>query len=90
MGPPDVKAVEGALENLRALHAEVDEQAGELAARHPGRLRCGRGCAACCIERPAQSVRKGPASIAVTRMPKGASSSTRASLSASRAYLVVE
>ena len=33
---------------LRALHDEVDARAGELALRHVGRLRCGRGCSACC------------------------------------------
>jgi uncharacterized protein len=33
---------------LRALHDEVDARAGALARRHVGRLRCGRGCSACC------------------------------------------
>ena len=35
---------------LRRLHAEVDRAAGALAERHRGRLRCGRGCAACCVD----------------------------------------
>lgn len=38
------------LEALIALHAEVDRAAGETAARHPGRLQCRRGCAACCVD----------------------------------------
>ncbi|HXK25639.1 MAG TPA: YkgJ family cysteine cluster protein [Myxococcota bacterium] len=33
---------------LRALHDEVDARASALARRHVGRLRCGRGCSACC------------------------------------------
>lgn len=35
---------------LRALHEEVDEAAAARAARHPGRLRCGRGCSGCCVD----------------------------------------
>jgi hypothetical protein len=35
---------------LHRLHEEVDRAAGALAARHAGRLRCGRGCAACCVD----------------------------------------
>jgi hypothetical protein len=35
---------------LRAFHAEVDRAAGALAARHRARLRCGRGCHACCSD----------------------------------------
>jgi hypothetical protein len=35
---------------LRAIHAEVDASASALAARHAGRLRCGRGCSACCVD----------------------------------------
>lgn len=37
-------------DELRALHAEVDAAAAALAARHAGRLRCGRGCASCCVD----------------------------------------
>jgi Fe-S-cluster containining protein len=33
---------------LRALHDQVDVRAARLARRHAGRLRCGRGCSACC------------------------------------------
>ena len=33
---------------LRALHDEVNARAAALARRHVGRLRCGRGCSACC------------------------------------------
>jgi len=35
---------------LRRLHDDVDRRAGALAARHAARLRCGRGCAACCVD----------------------------------------
>jgi len=39
-----------AQEALRRLHAEVDRAAGALAERHRERLRCGRGCSACCVD----------------------------------------
>lgn len=42
--------LDAALLELAALHAEVDARAAALAARHAGRLRCGRGCSACCID----------------------------------------
>lgn len=35
---------------LRRLHDEVDRAAGALAERHRERLRCGRGCSACCVD----------------------------------------
>ena len=35
---------------LRALHDEVDRAGAALAARHRERLRCGRGCHACCVD----------------------------------------
>lgn len=35
---------------LLALHAEIDARAARLAGRHRERLRCGRGCAACCTD----------------------------------------
>jgi len=35
---------------LRTLHDEVDAAAGALAQRHRDRLRCGRGCQACCVD----------------------------------------
>jgi len=35
---------------LRALHAEVDDSASSLARRHGARLRCARGCHACCVD----------------------------------------
>ena len=35
---------------LRQLHADVDRAAAALAERHRGRLRCGRGCSACCVD----------------------------------------
>ncbi len=42
--------IERALAALEALHAEVDRRAAELAAMHGPRLRCGRGCASCCVD----------------------------------------
>jgi len=36
------------LAELAALHHRVDAEAGALARRHAGRLRCRRGCAGCC------------------------------------------
>jgi hypothetical protein len=47
---PSDAELEAALAELRALHAEVDARAAGLAARHADRLRCGRGCSACCID----------------------------------------
>lgn len=41
---------EAALAALRALHAEIDREAARLAGRHAARLRCGRGCAGCCVD----------------------------------------
>jgi len=35
---------------LRRLHDEVDRCARVLAERHRARLRCGRGCHACCVD----------------------------------------
>jgi hypothetical protein len=35
---------------VRALHDEVDRAAAALAERHRARLRCGRGCHACCVD----------------------------------------
>jgi hypothetical protein len=39
-----------ALGALQQLHAEIDRDAGALAERHRTRLRCGRGCHACCVD----------------------------------------
>jgi len=39
-----------ALESLRALHAEIDRDAGRVAEKHAERLRCHRGCSACCVD----------------------------------------
>jgi hypothetical protein len=35
---------------LRALHEGVDRATAALTERHRGRLRCGRGCHACCVD----------------------------------------
>jgi len=37
-------------EALAELHADVDRRAAELEALHAKRLRCGRGCASCCVD----------------------------------------
>ena len=41
---------ESVLEALRALHREIDEAAARVAAHHGARLRCERGCSACCVD----------------------------------------
>ncbi len=40
----------GPLEALRALHDEIDREAARLEEIHRGRLQCGRGCSACCLD----------------------------------------
>jgi Fe-S-cluster containining protein len=35
---------------VKALHEAVDRAVAPLVERHAGRLRCGRGCAACCVD----------------------------------------
>jgi Fe-S-cluster containining protein len=42
--------LDAAQRELRALHAEVDDRARSLAARHADRLQCTRGCARCCAD----------------------------------------
>ncbi len=37
-------------ELLEELHRLVDEAAAQVAARHGNRLRCGHGCAECCVD----------------------------------------
>lgn len=37
-------------DTVRALHAEVDATAAGLERQHAERLRCGRGCSACCVD----------------------------------------
>jgi Fe-S-cluster containining protein len=39
-----------ALASLRALHADIDREAGRVAEKHAERLRCHRGCSACCVD----------------------------------------
>lgn len=41
---------EEALASLYALHEEIDRESGRLAQRHAERLRCARGCSACCLD----------------------------------------
>jgi Fe-S-cluster containining protein len=41
---------EEAIDALIDLHREIDEAAVTLARRHAERLRCARGCAACCLD----------------------------------------
>lgn len=38
------------LEELRALHDEVDREAAQLGRQHADRLQCKRGCAECCVD----------------------------------------
>jgi hypothetical protein len=39
-----------AQDELLRIHEEVDRAAAALARRHRERLRCGRGCSACCVD----------------------------------------
>jgi len=45
-----------ALLRIRALHAKIDESAARISDGLGDRLRCGRGCSACCIDDLAVSV----------------------------------
>ena len=40
----------GSLDSLRDLHAQIDDQAGAIAATHADILQCRRGCHACCVD----------------------------------------
>ena len=45
--PETGAAVQG---ELQQLHTRIDEEASRLAATHPGRLKCKRGCSMCCVD----------------------------------------
>ena len=47
---PSAAEAEAALLALHALHREIDREAERLVNRHAERLRCGRGCSACCLD----------------------------------------
>lgn len=47
---PTQASAEEAFASLRALHEEIDRDAGRLANEHAERLRCHRGCSACCLD----------------------------------------
>ena len=47
---PSVDSTQSVLAELDVLHAEIDREAARIARRHGARLRCGRGCAACCLD----------------------------------------
>lgn len=63
---------------LRALHDEVDAAVAALAERHRGRLRCGRGCHACCVdgitvfEVEAERIRSAHAALVESGVPHAA------------------
>lgn len=46
----DPSRADAAQAALRALHDDVDRRARALSARHAARLRCARGCSACCVD----------------------------------------
>jgi len=60
---------------MDALHRAIDLAAASVAARHVGRLHCGRGCAACCrdeltvFEIEAEIIRRRHASLLTTGRP---------------------
>ena len=64
-----------AMDELLQLHRDVDEAAGDLARRHAARLRCGRGCDACCVdgisvfEIEAARIRRGNEALLATAAP---------------------
>lgn len=47
----DPPAADAALAGLVRLHREIDERCARLEKRHASRLRCERGCHACCVDR---------------------------------------
>jgi Fe-S-cluster containining protein len=69
------EAGRAALEALRELHGEIDREAARLADRHAGRLRCGRGCSACCLDDlrvsavEAERIREGHPELLETGVP---------------------
>ena len=38
------------MDDLENLYQDIDAQAARLTRLHAGRLRCGRGCSACCVD----------------------------------------
>lgn len=48
--PPSEAQETEALAALRALHEEIDREADRIAEIHAERLRCTRGCSACCLD----------------------------------------
>lgn len=44
------KAIVSQLDDIEALHGEIDRLAAQLAAHHADRLRCERGCSGCCVD----------------------------------------
>jgi hypothetical protein len=65
---------------LQAFHRQVDQEAASVAAQHAGRLHCGRGCSACCIDEltvltvEAERIRRAHSGLLAEGMPhaKGA------------------
>ena len=47
---PSAAEAREALASLEKLHQEIDRESDRLTKRHAERLRCGRGCSACCID----------------------------------------
>lgn len=72
---PAALSADAAQQRLRDLHDEVDARAAAVARRHAGRLRCGRGCSACCqdeltvFEVEAERIRRAHADLLVSGEP---------------------
>jgi len=47
---PSAAETREVLASLAKLHEEIDRESDRLVKRHAERLRCGRGCSACCID----------------------------------------
>ena len=47
---PSIDSAQSVLADLDVLYAEIDREVARLATCHAACLRCGRGCAACCLD----------------------------------------
>lgn len=72
---PSAAEADAALASLRSLHAEIDRESERLVNRHAERLRCGRGCSACCLDDltvtavEAERIRRDHSGLLATALP---------------------
>jgi len=73
---PRGERADAALAGLARLHREIDERCAFLESRHVSRLRCERGCSACCVddltvfEVEAERIRRAHAGLLRERKPR--------------------